>query len=80
VRANSAGLPLEYSDFLLATATAQWESVRPEDLEHPFNRAWTTPPCEFENEKRIGTGLLNLREEPNSKSITIFVRFTVCKD
>ncbi len=27
VRANSAGLPLEYSDLLLATATAKWEKL-----------------------------------------------------
>jgi hypothetical protein len=27
VRANSAGQPLEYSDLLLATATAQWETL-----------------------------------------------------
>jgi hypothetical protein len=27
VRANSGGVPLEYSDLLLATATAKWESV-----------------------------------------------------
>ena len=44
---------------------------RPEDLEHPFNCAWTTPPWEFENGKRIGAGLLNLREEPNSKSTIV---------
>jgi hypothetical protein len=44
---------------------------RLEDLEHPFNCAWTTPPWEFENGKRIGAGLLNLREEPNSKSTIV---------
>ena len=27
VRANSAGQPLEYSDLLLATATAKWETL-----------------------------------------------------
>jgi hypothetical protein len=27
VRANSAGLTLEYSDLLLATATAKWETL-----------------------------------------------------
>ena len=36
VRANSAGQPLSYSDLLLATATAQWESVDARSEIHNF--------------------------------------------
>ncbi len=36
VRANSAGLPLEYSDLLLATATAKWESLDARSEIHEF--------------------------------------------
>jgi hypothetical protein len=36
VRANSAGLPLEYSDLLLATATAKWETVDARSEIHNF--------------------------------------------
>ena len=36
VRANSAGQPLEYSDLLLATATAKWETLDARDEIHNF--------------------------------------------
>lgn len=36
VRANSGGLPLEYSDLLLATATAKWETVDARSEIHSF--------------------------------------------
>jgi hypothetical protein len=36
VRANSAGEPLEYSDILLATATAQWETLDARQEIHAF--------------------------------------------
>jgi uncharacterized protein with ParB-like and HNH nuclease domain len=36
VRANSAGLPLEYSDLLLATATAKWEKLDARSEIHSF--------------------------------------------
>lgn len=36
VRANSAGLPLEYSDLLLATATAKWETLDARSEIHDF--------------------------------------------
>jgi len=36
VRANSGGLPLEYSDLLLATATAKWEKVDARQEIHDF--------------------------------------------
>jgi hypothetical protein len=36
VRANSAGQPLEYSDLLLATATAKWEKVDARSEIHEF--------------------------------------------
>jgi hypothetical protein len=36
VRANSAGKPLEYSDILLATATAQWETLDARSEIHHF--------------------------------------------
>jgi len=36
VRANSAGLPLEYSDLLLATATAKWENTDARKEIHDF--------------------------------------------
>jgi hypothetical protein len=36
VRANSAGQPLEYSDILLATATAQWETLDARSEIHDF--------------------------------------------
>ena len=36
VRANSAGQPLEYSDLLLATATAKWETVDARSEIHNF--------------------------------------------
>lgn len=36
VRANSAGQPLEYSDLLLATATAQWETLDARSEIHDF--------------------------------------------
>ena len=36
VRANSAGKPLEYSDLLLATATAQWETLDARSEIHDF--------------------------------------------
>lgn len=36
VRANSAGQPLEYSDLLLATATAQWETLDARSEIHGF--------------------------------------------
>jgi hypothetical protein len=36
VRANSAGQPLEYSDLLLATATAKWESLDARSEIHDF--------------------------------------------
>ena len=36
VRANSAGQPLEYSDLLLATATAQWETLDARSEIHSF--------------------------------------------
>ncbi|WP_312283967.1 DUF262 domain-containing protein [Candidatus Igneacidithiobacillus taiwanensis] len=36
VRANSAGQPLEYSDLLLATATAKWETLDARSETHEF--------------------------------------------
>jgi Protein of unknown function DUF262 len=39
VRANSAGLPLEYSDLLLATATAKWEKLDARSEIHNFTSA-----------------------------------------
>ncbi len=36
VRANSGGLPLEYSDLLLATATAKWEKLDARSEIHDF--------------------------------------------
>lgn len=36
VRANSAGKPLEYSDLLLATATAKWENLNARSEIHSF--------------------------------------------
>ncbi len=36
VRANSAGQPLEYSDLLLATATAKWETLDARSEIHSF--------------------------------------------
>lgn len=36
VRANAAGLPLEYSDLLLSTATAKWESLDARSEIHDF--------------------------------------------
>ena len=39
VRANSAGQPLEYSDLLLATATAKWESRDARQEIHQFTDA-----------------------------------------
>ena len=36
VRANSAGQPLEYSDLLLATATAKWETIDARTEIHDF--------------------------------------------
>src|SRR5258705_5560524 len=36
VRANSAGQPLEYSDLLLATATAKWETLDARSEIHDF--------------------------------------------
>ncbi len=36
VRANSAGQPLEYSDLLLATATAKWETLDARSQIHDF--------------------------------------------
>jgi hypothetical protein len=36
VRANSAGLPLEYSDLLLATATAKWDQLDARSEIHNF--------------------------------------------
>jgi uncharacterized protein with ParB-like and HNH nuclease domain len=39
VRANSGGLPLEYSDLLLATATAKWEKVDARQEIHDFTSA-----------------------------------------
>ncbi len=42
VRANSAGQPLEYSDLLLATATAKWETVDARSEIHGFTDALNT--------------------------------------
>jgi hypothetical protein len=39
VRANSGGLPLEYSDLLLATATAKWEKLDARKEIHSFTSA-----------------------------------------
>jgi hypothetical protein len=39
VRANSAGLPLEYSDLLLATATAKWDTLDARSEIHNFTDA-----------------------------------------
>ncbi len=39
VRANSAGLPLEYSDLLLATATAKWETLDARSEIHKFTES-----------------------------------------
>jgi hypothetical protein len=39
VRANSAGQPLEYSDILLATATAKWENLDARSEIHEFTDA-----------------------------------------
>jgi len=39
VRANSAGQPLEYSDLLLATATAKWETLNARSEIHNFTDA-----------------------------------------
>jgi uncharacterized protein with ParB-like and HNH nuclease domain len=39
VRANSAGQPLEYSDLLLATATAKWETLDARSEIHNFTDA-----------------------------------------
>jgi uncharacterized protein with ParB-like and HNH nuclease domain len=39
VRANSAGQPLEYSDLLLATATAKWEKLDARNEIHSFTSA-----------------------------------------
>lgn len=39
VRANSAGQPLEYSDLLLATATAKWETLDARSEIHGFTDA-----------------------------------------
>jgi len=39
VRANSAGQPLEYSDLLLATATAKWETLDARKEIHDFTDA-----------------------------------------
>jgi Protein of unknown function DUF262 len=39
VRANSAGQPLEYSDLLLATATAKWETLDARSEIHDFTDA-----------------------------------------
>ena len=39
VRANSAGQPLEYSDLLLATATANWETLDARSEIHDFTDA-----------------------------------------
>lgn len=39
VRANSAGQPLEYSDLLLATATAKWETLDARSEIHAFTDA-----------------------------------------
>ena len=36
IRANSAGQPLEYSDLLLATATAKWENTNAREEVHNF--------------------------------------------
>ena len=38
-RANSAGTPLEYSDLLLATATAKWENLDARSEIHNFTDA-----------------------------------------
>lgn len=42
VRANSAGQPLEHSDLLLATATAQWEDYDARDEIHQFTDSLNT--------------------------------------
>jgi hypothetical protein len=39
VRANSAGQPLEYSDLLLATATAKWETLDARKEFHDFTKS-----------------------------------------
>ncbi len=46
VRANSAGQPLEYSDLLLATATAKWETLDARSEIHDFT----------DSLNKIGTG------------------------
>lgn len=46
VRANSAGQPLEYSDLLLATATAKWETLDARSEIHDFT----------DSINKIGTG------------------------
>lgn len=46
VRANSAGQPLEYSDLLLATATAKWETLDARSEIHEFT----------DDLNKIGTG------------------------
>jgi hypothetical protein len=48
VRANSAGQPLEYSDLLLATATAKWESLDARSEIHDFT----------DSINKIGTGYM----------------------
>ena len=42
VRANSGGKPLEYSDLLLSTATAQWEHHNARDEIHQFTDSLNT--------------------------------------
>ena len=42
VRANSGGTPLEYSDLLLSTATAQWEELDARDEIHKFTDSLNT--------------------------------------
>lgn len=42
VRANSGGTPLEYSDLLLATATAQWGELNARDEIHNFTDSLNT--------------------------------------
>lgn len=42
VRANSGGQPLEFSDLLLATATAQWGDVNARDEIHQFTDSLNT--------------------------------------
>ncbi len=83
VRANSAGQPLEYSDLLLATATAKWETLDARSEIHDFTdsinqigsgynfgKDFVLKACLYISESSKGNQIINLPIQYKVKNFT----------